>query len=74
MGVTNEQLETAVMNDTAEDVAAAVYNAAMTNNNDDDDDGGEGSNLKSPSDLLPPLPVFEDAFCDLKDANSCELS
>ena len=56
MGVTNEQLETAVMNDTAaEHVAAAVYNAAMTNN-DDDDDGGGGSNLKSPSDLLPPLP------------------
>ena len=55
MGVTNEQLETAVMNDTAaEDVAAAVYNAAMTNN--DNDDAGEGSNLKSPSDLLPPLP------------------
>ena len=55
MGVTNEQLETAVMNDTAEDVAAAVYNAAMTNN-DNDDGGGEGGNLKSPSDLLPPLP------------------
>ena len=56
MGVTNEQLESAVMNDTAEDVAAAVYNAAMTNN--DDDDGG--GNLKSPPELPPLEPLKDD--------------